>query len=140
MASGMAQCPHCQNSRWAIVAGANVCSECGREYEPPRARASLNGAGHFDQVTATVALAEAYDAQTESHQTSRPRVSEQAEPTVTPVLDSQLRHESDADLAEPATTAASAHPDAGGRRRLFVIGASAILLVFLFILATLALH
>jgi hypothetical protein len=77
----MAQCPHCQNSRWAIVAGANVCSNCGRAYEPPLARASINGGSHRDEVMAPIALA-AYDAQTESHRPPSPRVAEQEEPRV----------------------------------------------------------
>jgi len=32
--SDMAQCAHCQNSRWSIVGGKNVCSACGQPYEP----------------------------------------------------------------------------------------------------------
>jgi hypothetical protein len=140
MASGMAQCSHCHNSRWEIVAGANVCSECGREYQPRLSRASLNGARHLDQVTVPIAVGEAYDAQTKSRQPYRPRVSEPEQPLVSPIPDLQPPDESGADLAGSAAIAASPHPDAGGRRRLLVLGASAILLVFLFVLVTLALH
>lgn len=140
MASGMAQCPHCHNSRWEIVAGANVCAECGREYQPRLSRASLNGARHLDQVTVPIAVGEAYEAQTKSRQPPRPRVSEPEPPLVSPVPDSQPPDESAADLARPVANAATTDPDAGGRRRLLVIGASAILLVFLFVVVTLALH
>jgi hypothetical protein len=140
MASGMAQCPHCHNSRWEIVAGANVCSECGREYQPRLARASLNGARHLDQVTVPLAVGEAYDAQTKSRQTSRPLLSAPEAPLAAPVPDLAPPDESGAHVAGALAAAASTHPDAGGRRRLLVIGASAILLVFLFVLVTLALH
>src|ERR1700722_17669304 len=130
MASGMAHCPHCQNSRWAIVDGANVCSECGREYEPRLAHASLNGASRLDDVMAPIAVGEDYDAQTKA-QPFRPRVPERKEPLVSPVPDSQPPHESGAEEAGLATIAASRDPNAAGRRRLLVIGASVILLVFL---------
>jgi len=40
----MAQCSRCQNSRWSIVGGKNVCSACGHPYEPSPARGLTNPA------------------------------------------------------------------------------------------------
>jgi hypothetical protein len=50
----MISCLHCQSHRWTIVAGENVCSGCGRQYDPattsrstPRlAPAPLGGRGN----------------------------------------------------------------------------------------------
>jgi hypothetical protein len=103
---GMAQCPHCQKSRWAIVAGRNVCAECGRPYEPPSARAPINAVRQLNEAQA----------------------------------ESPPAHESGSDLERPETTAVSTNARADGRRRLLVIGSSAISIVLLFVVATLAFH
>jgi hypothetical protein len=51
----MVQCRHCQNCRWTIVAGANVCTECGHEYGPPPASELIDRVIRLDEVTAPLA-------------------------------------------------------------------------------------
>lgn len=65
--TGMVQCRHCQNCRWTIVAGANVCSECGHEYGPPSASELIDRVSRLEEVTAPLAaVAETHAALAES--------------------------------------------------------------------------
>lgn len=54
---GMAECPHCLDHRWIIVAGANVCAGCGRRFELKPASEATDRVRRREELLAPVLAA-----------------------------------------------------------------------------------